>query len=58
MKKRLLFAAMAMVCAMGSSAYEIGEYAYTATQRVKIMGENLVTNGDFANGTEGWIDAA
>ena len=58
MKKRLLFAAMAMFCAMGSFAYEVGEYAYTATQRVKITGENLVTNGNFADGTEGWTDAA
>ena len=58
MKKRLLFAAMAMACAMGSSAIEVGEYAYTATQRVKITGENLVTNGNFADGTEGWINAA
>lgn len=58
MKKRLLFAALAMVCAMSSFALEIGEYAYTATQRVKITGENLVTNGNFAAGTDGWIDAA
>ena len=58
MKKRLLFAALAMVCAMGSFAYEIGDYVYTNTQRVKISGENLVTNGDFAAGTDGWIDAA
>ncbi len=58
MKKRLLFAAMAMVCAMGSSAYEVGDYVYTLNQRVKITGENLVTNGNFAEGTDGWIDAA
>ena len=58
MKKRLLFAAMAMVCAMGTHAYEIGDYAYTATQKVKITGENLVKNGDFAEGTDGWTDAA
>ena len=58
MKKRLLFAAMAMVCALGTFAYEIGDYAYTATQRVKITGENLVTNGNFAEGTNGWIDGA
>ena len=58
MKKRLLFAAMAMVCAMGSSAYEVGDYAYTATQRVKITGTNMVANGDFSMGVDGWIDAA
>jgi len=58
MKKRLLFASLAMVCAMGMNAYEVGEYAYTGTQRVKITGENLVANGNFAEGTDGWINAA
>ena len=49
---------MAMVCAMGSYAYDLGDYAYTATQRVKITDANQVTNGDFAEGFEGWINAA
>ena len=57
MNKKLFLAALAMVSVIGSYAYEIGEYAYTATQRLKIMGENLVTNGNFANGTEGWYGA-
>jgi len=58
MKKRLLLAAMAIICSLGTYALEIDDYAYTDTQRVKITGNNLVTNGDFANGTEGWTDAA
>lgn len=52
-----MIAALAM--AVGTSfAQEIGSYAYTATQRVKITGENLVTNGDFSQGKEGWTNAA
>ena len=58
MKKRLLMIA-ALAMAVGTSfAQEIGSYAYTATQRVKITGENLVTNGDFSQGKEGWTNAA
>lgn len=56
MKKRLLFAAMAIVCAMVTYAQD--RYEYTATQQVKITGENMVTNGDFAEGTDGWTNAA
>ena len=58
MKKRLLLIA-ALAMAVGTSfAQEIGSYVYTATQRVKITGENLVTNGDFSQGKEGWTNAA
>lgn len=57
MKKRLLIAALAMLSVATSFAYEIGEYAYTATQRVKILSENLIQNGDFSAGLEGWTDA-
>ena len=32
-------------------------YVYTATQRVKITGENIVTNGAFES-KEGWTNAA
>ncbi len=57
MKKRLLFAALALVSAMGSFAYEVNEYVYTPNQRLKITSENKVTNGNFADGTTGWTDA-
>lgn len=33
-------------------------YVYTATQRVKIVGDNIVTNGAFENNKEGWTNAA
>ncbi|MCR4602106.1 MAG: hypothetical protein K5683_01060 [Prevotella sp.] len=59
MKKRLLTLAALVVAFVGSSfAYNIGDYAYTSTQRVKILGENIVQNGDFTLGTEGWTNAA
>ena len=45
-----------MVSAVSSFAFEVGDYAYTATQRLKITGENLVQNGNFAEGltSGGW----
>lgn len=59
MKKRLLFVAVAMFAAASSFAQAMGEYVYTATQRVQIVGENAVTNGSFESAnTEGWTNAA
>jgi hypothetical protein len=45
-----------MVSAVSSFAFEVGDYAYTATQRLKIAGENIVQNGNFAEGltSGGW----
>lgn len=43
-----------MVSAVSSFAFEVGDYAYTTTQRLKITDANLVKNGTFAAGlTEG-----
>lgn len=60
MKKRLLFAALALVCTAGAYAFDVDEYVFTKTQRVKVSGENLLTNGNFAgeagNFTAGWTD--
>lgn len=51
--------ALAMLSVVGSYAYEPvvpeSEYIYTATGRVKVMGENLLTNGDFSDGFTGWV---
>jgi len=62
MKKKLLFVALAVMTAATSFAaqYEVNSYAFSQTQRFKITGENLVTNGNFANGRDGWygIDKA
>jgi hypothetical protein len=57
MKKKLLFVALAVMTAATSFAaqYEVNSYAFSQTQRFKITGENLVTNGNFANGLDGWF---
>ena len=57
MKKRLLSVAFALLATAASFAYQVGEYAYNSTQRFKITGENIVQNGDFANGLTGWYGA-
>lgn len=45
---------LAVVSAVASFAFNNGDYAYNSTQRFKVTGDNLVTNGNFANGLEGW----
>ena len=58
MKKRLLtLAAFALTMVGSAFAISVGDYVYTATQRVKITGENLVTNGTFDT-KDGWTNAA
>jgi len=58
MKKRLLtLAAFALTMVGSAFAISVGDYVYTATQRVKIAGENLVTNGTFDT-KDGWTNAA
>ena len=47
-----------MTCAMSSFAYSEGDYAFLKNGRVKITGENLITNGTFGDATTGWTDAA
>lgn len=54
MKKSLLIAAFAMLGVASSFAFEVGDYATNSTQRFKITGENLVVNGNFASGLDGW----
>ena len=57
MKKSLLTMAFAMVSVASSFAFQTGDYAMNQTQRFKITGENLVVNGNFANGRDGWYAA-
>ncbi|MCR4915534.1 MAG: hypothetical protein K6A96_07260 [Prevotella sp.] len=58
MKKRLLTLAAFVLTVVGSAfALNVGEYAYTDTLRLKITGENLVQNGNFANARDGWTGA-
>lgn len=57
MKKRLLIIAAFALTMVGTSfAQKVNDYVYTATQRVKITGENLVVNGTFAT-KDGWTNA-
>lgn len=56
MKKRLLTQIFAMLCAVGAYALGQGDYVYNTTQRFKLLGDNLVTNGDFTDGLTGWTD--
>lgn len=58
MKKRLLFAALALVCTANTFAFEVDDYVFTKTQKLKVTGENLIANGAFTNGTAGWTNAA
>lgn len=46
--------AFAVLTVATSFAYNVDDYVTNATQRFKIRGENLVTNGNFANGRDGW----
>lgn len=56
MKKRLLIMFAAALGAVNSFAYEVGQFVYTANGRFQITGPNLVTNGDFSKGFEGWTN--
>lgn len=54
MKKRLLLAFAAIATFMNMSAYNVDDYVYTNSARFKIVGDNLVTNGNFADSFNGW----
>lgn len=56
MKKRLLTQLLAVVCAVGAYAYNVGDFIYSPTAKYKITGDDLVTNGSFSvgDGFEGW----
>lgn len=59
MKKRLLFAfALLASSVMSAMAYDVNDFVYSKTGRYKIIGENLVKNGNFSQGTnrmENWV---
>ena len=56
MKKRLLFALMAMCMAVSGFALTQGEFVYTPQGRFQITGDNLNANNSFADFT-GWTVA-
>lgn len=53
--KTLLLSALASLACLTGMAQGAGDYVYSAAHRLKITtGENLVSNGDFADGLNGW----
>ena len=58
MKKRLLFCCALMVATLSSYAYQRGDYVFTVDAKYKVVGDNLLTNGDFSSNFEGWKDAS
>lgn len=55
MKKRLLFTFVAALgVATSLFAYNNGDYVYTRDARYRIVGENLLKNGDFSQGLAEW----
>lgn len=58
MNKRLLIYFAAIMGAMTSFAYNVGDYVYTHDAKFKVVGENLIANGNFASNYDGWKDYA
>ena len=58
MNKRLLISFAAIMGAMTSFAYNVGDYVFTHDAKFKVVGENLITNGNFASNYDGWKDYA
>ena len=55
MMKKLLSACMFAVVALSASAWNSGDYVYTKVAKYRITGADLVTNGQFTDGsTAGW----
>ena len=54
MKRQLLFFFAAISCMVSANAFSVGDYIYTPTAKLKVMGANLVSNGDFSGTTTGW----
>ena len=58
MNKRLLISFAAIMGVMTSFAYNVGEYVYTHDAKFKVVGENILTNGNFSANYDGWKDYA
>ncbi len=56
MNKRLLISFAAIMGVMTSFAYNVGDYVYTHDAKFKVVGDNLITNGNFASNYDGWKD--
>ena len=58
MKKRLLLSFVAFMGVCASFAVNIGEYVYTTDAKFKVIGDNIIQNGNFAANYDVWTDAA
>lgn len=58
MNKRLLISFAAIMGAMTSFAYNKGEYVFTHDAKFKVVGDNLIANGNFASNYDDWKDYA
>lgn len=58
MNKRLLLSFAAIMGAMTSFAYNVGDYVFTHDAKFKVVGNNLIANGNFAFNYDGWKDYA
>ena len=53
--KKILFLAMSVMIALTANAWNSGDYVYTKVAKYRITGADLVTNGQFTDGsTAGW----
>lgn len=55
MKKRLLMQLLVAFCVVNGFAASVGDYIYSPTAKFKVTGDNLVTNGNFSDATNGWL---
>lgn len=58
MNKRLLISFAAIMGAMTSFAYNVGDYVYTHDAKFKVVDKNILTNGNFSANYDGWKDYA
>lgn len=54
MKKRLLLSLALALGTLSTFALNVGDYVFTPTAKLKITGDNLLQNGNFATSTTSW----
>jgi hypothetical protein len=54
--KKLLLSVLAVLGVASVNAYEVNDFLYTSSAKFKVIGENLVTNGNFKDATTGWTN--
>ena len=58
MNKRLLLSLAAGVMAVSALAYNVNDYIFTSDAKYKVVGENLIANGNFAGNYSSWTNLA